>query len=211
MIALSEKNLAEAGDGTLHGAAEAADSQDTGNFPHMAGGQIILGGFPGFSGQEISVQAAENLGMGIGQQDPALCFLPGTEGPERTDKQAGLAGADGVVSVLPVSGQLLIHKHDMAEGSRREGDKPVVHKKFFCFAVIRDQPAQGSVHDQRAAGDIVLDEQAGQGDGSRIPTLVTEKAVSDGGAVVIGQGTVGMHQDRRIRAVLPDCFRHGLL
>ena len=59
--ALSEENLAEAGDGALHGAAQAADGEDAGNFLHAPGGQVGGGDIPGF----FREQGGESIGCAL--------------------------------------------------------------------------------------------------------------------------------------------------
>ena len=78
--------------------------------------------------------------------------------------------------MLAVTRERAIQKNDLTEGGRRESQKPVMHEHRIRTAVAYRQIPKSSVHDQRAAGDIVLHQQPLKLYGGRIPALMTEEA-----------------------------------
>ena len=156
----------------------------------MTGGKIIIDCFSGSVRKVVSVQFPEYGGMGIGEKDPALCVLAVAQRIQPPDQQRLCAGTDGVVPMLAVTGQRPVHKSNAAKGGGSQRDKPVMHEQVFCDSVGGNKLSQGRIHDQGATGHVVLYQQLRQGDCSRIPSLMTEEAVTDRGAGFINQGTV---------------------
>ena len=96
----------------------------------------------------------------MSQQNPAAGIFPGTERPDTPGQETGTAGTDRVFSVLAVCGELLRDKADMAESRGCQGNEPVMHKQVLCPAMLRNKAEQWTVHNQRAACDVVLHQQA---------------------------------------------------
>ena len=138
--------------------------------------------------------------MPVGQGNALLALLPRAQGLHAPLKKRLPAGPHHVHPVLPVAHQRLVQEHNVPEGCGGQRDEPVVHVHAGGVGMLRHQSAQGGVHHQRAAGDVVLHQQPGQRHRRRIPALVAEEALLEQCAIRVHQAAVAVHQQGRVRS-----------